>query len=235
MGAKRLAFTLIELMTCIAVMLVVMALLLPAVARSKREGYKADATAKLHNVGAALLMYQDHSEGWPLYTLDPLFDAGYIRDPNYLLMRAVDPYPQGYAKARHECQTSLKEDRLDVPLRRTSFDDIFRFDGWGKKVTQVHLAALMQHDPNPGLVAIRVFGEDVKRSSSCNCANVRLMGSTIRVRMDGSVKRGHYHDVNPKTGRYWYCHEAVFTDLPPKDVCFSWVEPAPNPPDGGCR
>ncbi len=228
MARKALAFTLVELLVCIAIVLLLLGLLLPALGQAKREGRKADATVKLRNVGAALLMYHEVHGDWPLHTLDPLFDAGYWKDPNYLLERGVDPFPQGYAKARKECDMEGPTQSLDIPRYPTSYDDILTFDVWDGHPVRVLLRDLLKHDQNPGLASIRVFGDDVNHSSSCRDLGTRYYGTTIRVCVDGSVKRGHYRDVNPETGSYRYCEIGIFTDVPPEIACAQYRDPQPE-------
>ena len=50
-------FTLVELLTVIMIVLVLMSLLLPALARSREQAKRAACVSNLHQVGNALMMY----------------------------------------------------------------------------------------------------------------------------------------------------------------------------------
>ncbi len=61
--SRRFAFTVIELLVCISIIALLIALLLPSIGNAKQMGYSADCQAKLHSFGRAMEMYCQDSKG----------------------------------------------------------------------------------------------------------------------------------------------------------------------------
>ena len=209
---KDKAFTLVEILVSVAIIMLLLALLFPVFKGAKKNSQISVATSNLRQIYTAISLYKnDNDGGYPLDDLDVLVDDGYLREPN-LLMVSIDPEPNGYAKSIYECMdvTGIKYS--------TSYEDIFNLrilpDG---KIRNFYYDSVRKHDENPGIVATRVFG-DKHSYTSCNDMVTGFDGFTLRLREDGSVQRAHYRDFNPD-GHRRYCWAGIFTDVAPSIIC----------------
>ncbi|HVY69966.1 MAG TPA: prepilin-type N-terminal cleavage/methylation domain-containing protein [Verrucomicrobiae bacterium] len=82
-GARH-GFTLVELLTVVAIIGVLATLLLSGVASAKKKSRTARCTANLHQISLAVTMYLDDHERRPP-TLDPLVATKYLGNPQVLL------------------------------------------------------------------------------------------------------------------------------------------------------
>ena len=61
---RRCAFTLVELLVVIAIVALLIGLLMPALAKARRESLKLSCKAHLQQVGVAVQMYLNENDGW---------------------------------------------------------------------------------------------------------------------------------------------------------------------------
>lgn len=212
----RKALTLIELLAAITIVLLLAAILLPVFGSARIEGHKASSTSNLRQIGLALMNYREAEGGWPPYTLDSLVVAGHLTDTR-LLLEPLDSVVGGFAKRLYECDGQA----LNTPRTPTSYEDVFSlYSNDGQTYIQLFLDDyLLPVDSNPGLLAVRIFGERREfDASSCRGLQYAYFGSVLRLRLDGSVQRARFVDQD-EDGGLRYCRPALFTDIPPDVVC----------------
>jgi prepilin-type processing-associated H-X9-DG protein/prepilin-type N-terminal cleavage/methylation domain-containing protein len=70
-SSSKSAFTLVELLVCIAIIALLASLLLPALSQAKARAYRTVCANNLRQVGIALRLYVDQFQGYPWYQGGP--------------------------------------------------------------------------------------------------------------------------------------------------------------------
>src|SRR5882724_11489909 len=84
---RKLAFTLVEVMVVVAIIGVLIALLLPALTRTKETGRSAVCLNNLHQIGIGLQLYvQDNQNHLPIMYDMPTNPAAPVRTINQVLL-----------------------------------------------------------------------------------------------------------------------------------------------------
>ena len=76
-AGQRRAFTLIELLVVLAIIVLLAAMLLPALSRAKAAGLSAGCKSNLHQIGLATSMYAADYQNYPLWTSPASFGQQY--------------------------------------------------------------------------------------------------------------------------------------------------------------
>lgn len=162
---KTRAMTLLELVIVIAIILLLTALLLPVILRSKRSAQAAVCTSNLRQAAMAWQMYTDTYDGVP-----PRSFKRWATDPNVIkvLRCPLDTFDPG---ANFDASRALKE-------------KISYFDPFGIPEYQTAMEAA---DPDHGILACVLHGEPA--SEPVSDPLVDMKGLVLRARKDGSVQR----------------------------------------------
>jgi prepilin-type N-terminal cleavage/methylation domain-containing protein len=62
---RRRAFTIVELLTVMSIIVILIGLLVPALNKVKRYAMKVKQTAQLHSIGTALELFSNEFSGYP--------------------------------------------------------------------------------------------------------------------------------------------------------------------------
>ena len=177
MKSNRKGFTLLEILTAIAILGLLMGRLLPVFTHARRAGMRSDTLSNLRQIGLALAMYEsDHDDRMPR-TFEALQASGYSL-PEELFLAKADPFREFGSMAR-DCfagQTTVA----------TSYDNNL---DWPEHLKQ----ELEEYDGNYGIIACRVYGNrtDYFRKAQtkfCAYRSFAFEGVLLRLRRDTSVQ-----------------------------------------------
>jgi prepilin-type N-terminal cleavage/methylation domain-containing protein len=184
---RKLAFTLVELLICLFIILVIAAITFPIVTASKRKGYETSNISKLRQIGVAWVLYSsDNSEIYPL--IKTLYESNSI--PRSELVSKCDENSSGWANmgfAFFPSKVSVV-DRITYTGKNFSLDDVELGKARGWAVI-------------PGCNA-KMFGNQSVRKAE-------FVGKYQRLNMDGSVV---VRDI--PLDQNWVSDGLVFNDDP---------------------
>lgn len=202
----RRGLSLIEILVVVVIVTLLVAILVPVFTRAKREANVGAATTEGRQVAMAVLMYAEAADGFPRRSLDSLVDSGHLSTPRILKV-AGDPYALGYYGQQLDCWGGGSLRPIKNPA---SYEYLFL----GAGSVDQYLAVLERHDPNHGILALRIFGQRNKDVDVTKCGDIQVafVGPMLRFRKDGSVQRARYEPVKTDTGLSYY-FLAKFTDV----------------------
>jgi len=206
---KRQAFTILELLVSMAIVVMLAGLLFGTHVVAKRHAFHATNAVRLRQIGVALELYaQDHG-AMPLRSLQVIADEKYLQDDR-LLKSPLETYSEGYANHLDKCLTGST---LFGGNRVQS--DIHPFVPWSDDDPSVY-EHMKQWNDNPGLVADLSLG--VKASNDCF---FEFTGTFHRLQGDLSVVVRNRKYRNDGPGSYLIFTQDFFIDEFPE----GWWQP----------
>lgn len=170
----RRAFTLIEILTCIAIVVVIAAITMPVFITAKRSALRADETSRLRQIGIGFGLYEEDS-GHQQYGTRVLVSEGYI--PSSLLNSALDPTEKGIAnQIAEEITKELSHFHESVPYR-SSFPAFLVFGQFNETFEKV------MERPNAGWL-VSLSDTKTRRTDSYLGA---VEGQYLRLTLDGAI------------------------------------------------
>ncbi|GIV09603.1 MAG: hypothetical protein KatS3mg019_1694 [Fimbriimonadales bacterium] len=197
------ALTLVELITVVAIILLLIAILLPVINQVRKRGQEVACLSNLRQLGAAWQMYtQDHKD-YPPTLLQVL---PYVKSKEVYAC-PLDAYTGANPLLTDEAGFIVSY--YNIPEDETS---------------EKPRTALRTLDPNHGILVCILHGQIESPVIFPRAVYANASGIVLRVVNDGSVRRVHvpkrcYRDAQGSllTGRYpWF----LFSDAPcPRELC----------------
>jgi prepilin-type N-terminal cleavage/methylation domain-containing protein len=179
----RKAFTLIEVLIAIAVMMVIAAIIAPVIVRSKESARGTNDISNMRQLGLAAAMYAEQNGEPP--TGCPVIVSSRLA-PESLCSGMIDPYKEGLGNrlVRALAQRSKAYEGLDVPYKLT-------FVGWREFALPKEITEdVMQRDMSVGWLVDLAPSENIPEEEPYPPA--ALTGRYRRLLLDGSVQwRAH--------------------------------------------
>lgn len=234
MKSKQRAFTLVEILVVVGIIVLIIGILLPVVLNAKKSAYHTQAISDLHQLGLAQSIYENDNGGLMAYGAPTLIAAGLA--PSEIASVPIDKYRDGETNAWLQLEMKeLPKGSQDVILPYiTSYR--LTFFGWRERTApsppKDSYDKCFVGQPNPGWLIDPTY-DGTAPSSLLSDAPI-MMGEYNRLLNDGSVVHRHTrYSGNCKLGSDLSCKfswTSLFADgdeawlnrlFDPKETCDS--------------
>jgi prepilin-type N-terminal cleavage/methylation domain-containing protein len=174
------AFSLIEMLTAISIVVLLAAIVFPVVARARRIAHEAESKTHLRQIGMAISLYKDDYDGeQPFRHPDPFVETRYGIDPR-ILRSHPDTFDAGYGRFVSDCIDQPRATKLETSYETLLFNKEF-YDHVKKA------------DPDAAIVVDRTHGDVLKESDrSCGKVTMYYVGKILRLYEDTHVKTAQF-------------------------------------------
>jgi prepilin-type N-terminal cleavage/methylation domain-containing protein len=190
-ASNRFAFTLLEVLTVVAVLTIIAAIVAPVIVRSKDAARKTNDLSNMRQLGVAAAMYLD-SYGFSPSGCTNVVDAGLA--PKELCAGMLDPYREGLANrlVKGLANNSTYYSGLEATYR-LSFPGLREFG-----VPDYLIDDVVQQDMAVGWLVDLAPSDNIPEIEPYLSSS--LTGRYRRLLLDGSVQWRHHQLVNIRKG-----------------------------------
>jgi type II secretory pathway pseudopilin PulG len=177
---RKRAFSLMELLTAITIVILLAAIIFPVLARVRRSAHEAESKLHLRQVGIAINLYKDdYDSEHPYRHLDPFVQTRYVNDAR-LLLSHPDSFEPGYGRFVSDCIDAPTPTKLETSFETLLFSKEF-YDHVKKA------------DPDAAIVVDRTHGDVLKEADrTCGKVTMYYVGKILRLYEDTHVKTAQF-------------------------------------------
>lgn len=174
------AFSLLETLVAITIILLITAIVFPVLANARRSGYRAESMSNLKQIGMAIEMYRNDSDGaMPFRDLDLLVESGYLKNRG-ILISTGDAFKDGYGFTVSGCV-----DTASKMQTKTTYETLLKSKNFYDHVKSI--------DPDAAIVVDRTHGKKFdKATQDCKHTEMYYSGLILRMYEDTSVRAGDF-------------------------------------------
>ena len=184
----KVAFTLVELLVVVTIIIILAALILPILSNSVKSAYVTDARTKMRQFAVAQQLYVSDNENRVTYNLAELQMTGYI--PKKLLGSHIDPFELGHANVLVK-EMSSEVPNTNKPNRLTDYQLSFLSLGHTYNYQNDYLEKYLFPNRNAGWVifASHSFGNECVASINGSASEIAGVscGKYLRLTIEGSI------------------------------------------------
>jgi len=180
--SKLIAFTVVELLVCVAIVVTIASLLLSVLGNSKREALLTEDVAKLPQLGAAAQLYESDHDGMHPLSVQPLTRTS--RADPVLVQSALDPTKEGWLNllvlTMSKSNPNYTRRRPSTRISFVGVGDLFR----GSAGAELRSSIASSEDSSGWLIAF-----SLNKVAHVERPREMLSGAYLRLTFAGAVLR----------------------------------------------